>query len=169
MRKLNLGLLIGALVALPAAALADHVGEPTAPILALDLQLERYFDNLQVDCDGGVVDFDKVRIQPILDVAAVPSEHFTVRIKAEREVVSPKGIHRWQPFGIDTIWPHQNVGPHGNPGKTNIAYSNLPGERGGGTSLHGHLAYPGSWRVSVSVEGEESGTRLVEICAFTVI
>lgn len=146
-RRAAAAFVAGLVVMASVPAIAHHVSEPTAPIQSLQLRLAQYGDtSTTLACDGtDVVTFDTLRIEAYAQVAAVPSEHFTVRLT----VHSTDRAANWY-----ALWHHQNVAPHGRL-RSEIVQSQQ--------SL-GHGAH--DWEVTVLVVGSESGLRFEESCPF---
>lgn len=171
MRKLLLGLVLGALLA-PLAARADHVSEPTHPIIDFKLVIEDYAGTQVIDCAGDVAGFRKFRVSPIAYYpeeafrAGDPSEHFGTGVQIDRRVISYKGIASWT-MEERWVWDHQNIGPHNGASKLNTAYATIaPGEPNGGSSS---VLRPGTYRVTAELLGTESGNYFRRVCTFTVI
>lgn len=152
MKRLWWLVLAGVLITTP--AVADHVNEPTAPVLDLRLEVLDYATQTFADCSGQEpFHFDKARIHAFATVAAAPSEHFTTSFAVAHEVVTPKGqtvVRKdWNLF-----WTHQNVPPHG---------ASLTKFRPGGlTNTYGMVE--GINIINVSVLGEESGNYFEQTC-----
>ena len=145
------------LVAAP--AVADHINEPTAPIVALDLTVLDYASDTLADCSGQTpFAFDKARLDTRIRVSAAPSEHFTVKFESQHRTVTPKGQTVWVKTGFWPQWSHQNVEPHAD------TITKWPVVITSNT----YDLRPGMNEITVTVTGQESGTVLTDTCRFLV-
>jgi len=157
MRRLIVGFVLGAVLALAIPALADHVNEPIRPLTGIGEI--RVFDyphlSTQVACDGSeVYPFDKARLefdanfQKDWPNPGDPSEHWTATI----EVRSPQGVEWF------SRWNHQNSRPHTQKPRFEVTQS----------STYNIQSKPGLWTVTVQLVGDVSGNQYVKSCTFLV-
>lgn len=111
MRKLLLGLFVGALLMVSVPVVADHIVEPTAPIIATRLALFEYNNRpaTLLTCDGTeIVSFDVMRIELDVDAAARPSEHWNhIFTLTSFDANGKNDVVEWQ-----TKPRHANIPPH---------------------------------------------------------
>lgn len=139
-------------------AIATHITEPQTPVTAVQFNVLHYATGTPAPCNGGVFEFNKVRLQLYATIASAPSEHFDVKVAAEHLVVNNKGDLVIEDRNARD-WPHQNVPPHGHLTKFPIL--------GTGSNEAGMDA--GVWHFTAHLEGTESGNVFFRECTFEVV
>jgi hypothetical protein len=158
LRNLAVGFIAGALLLVALPVVADHVNEPTHPLVQLDLWVGHDSTGERLDCSTFDT-FDKTVLGVNGGVVSNgptgdPSEHFDVLLTV---------WNSWDPARnqgtmlFSDKWRHQNIPPHPPDGwqadKTDIRVGDMPG----------------SWKVELEVKGRESGVVLIEDCVFEVV
>lgn len=164
LRHVLVAFVLGVLLMASVPVIADHVNEPTAPIVATRISLFEYNNrpNTLLVCDGTeVVSFDVMRIELDVDAAARPSEHWNhIFTLTSFDAAGKNPIVEWQ-----TKPRHANIPPHEG------------GKLGGGVirweadeisqGLHG-FASGTKLRFDSRLMALESGVIFDKSCIFTV-
>lgn len=162
MRKAIAGLAAGLLLASAVPALADHVTEPTRPIVSADWRVFPYPQGALDVCQGD----GEYHVPPVgenlrmeLDISSDPatkenpSEHWDVLVVLSESVGTPtrpayRNLVSWNVF-------HQNQPAHGRramESQSDNLWLDLPA---------------GDYRLEAVVEGDASGVVLEAVCDFT--
>ena len=137
--------ILAAVATIPASA--THTPAPTDPVVDVRLDVLNYPDlSSAIDCDAdppAIFAFEVARIHGTATVPRRPSEHWSVRFEMFID-----GRPNW-----NTIWHHQNAGPHAPPMFRFLQADQL--------NTDGAL-----YEIVVTLEGDESGAKFVETCAW---
>lgn len=159
-RPVLIAFIFGVLLMLSVPVVADHVQEPTGPIVDVQLVMYRYTAGRAsaLACTGSeVFPDDNMRIEADLVADGRPSEHWDTRLEVR---VPRPGFPNLSPrIDWNSFWKHQNVPPHFNP---NRPFEILQ------TNQYNMRERPGMWEVRVMVTGTESGIVLSDTCKFLV-
>ncbi len=167
------GLLIG--LSIPAGAhLTEHT-PATDPVTSMSVRMFSYKTKVALACDtpdptgmqfrSGHIEgvelfpFGAMRIHANIDSAGhglEPTEHWNVRVEVAQAIAKNNGQLSFRSFW-DQDWKHQNTTAHQ---KSHLAVR---------TNLWRLNDRPGVWKVTITLEGQESGNRFEHVCIFETV
>ncbi len=162
------GLLLG--LSVPAFAHKNVHVPTTEPITLMYVDLFNYKDKERLVCDTPDptgIQFDRVegiepfnfssmRVHISIDSAGHgldPSEHWNVHVDVAQAIAKTNGQLSFRTFW-DQGWKHQNTSAHQK--SHDVSRTNL-------WRLNDR---PGIWRVTIDLEGQESGNKFNHVCIF---
>ncbi len=157
-----LGLILG--LSIPVSAHLTEHALATDPVTSMYVTMQNYSTKFVLDCDtpdptgqqfrSGHIDgveafpFSSMRIHVGIDSlhhGLNPTEHWNVAVSVKQAIAKTNGQLSFRSFW-DQSWAHQNTTAHQN---SHLAVK---------TNLYRLDERPGTWQVTVVLEGQESGT-----------
>ena len=168
-----LGLIFG--LSIPVGAHLTEHNPPTDPVTSMYVTMQNYATKVVLNCDtpdptgqqfrSGQIegielfDFSAMRIHVGIRSEGhgfEPTEHWNVVVSVQQAIAKTNGQLSFRTFW-DQQWKHQNTSAHQ---KSHLAVK---------TNLWRLDDRPGIWRVTIVLEGQESGNRFEHVCIFETV